>query len=600
MAAGDPVAAPIDPEPPSPAPIVLERPARPRARRLRGLGVAVAAVLVLGSIASWTWLTLFLHDAGEKSRVRAEIFSLGLGHLQRAVLALFVEDREAAGTEVVETRRLGISDPLLERIEAELRKRPADPVLDDLGHPRAPVRRQALVTLREEVESGARPAGDLIAAAAALGDDDLPVREAAILALSRGGSSAPLLKAFPLGTGLPPLALDAPTFLALVDALSVIADGPAQAALLAWSFQDFERLDAGSEEAEQSLAPNLRILPAHGEPARFARAWILSRGRIGSADVLAFARRAVEGEARLLPLVDAIAGGLANLRGGEAARALAALAAEFHVDHGPRIVEALSALGAAEDLLDLSRAPLPDGLRARAVRAAGRAALASGKGLREIEDGLRELAQADPSAEVRRQAFRTAVELGPGQGAAAAAQALPDPALRDEALEFLAQRPLPASLPILLEHLRRGDADLRQKAARALGATRDPAALGPLALLLYEEPAEVRAGALEALREIGLVRALPLVAGILPPRDPALVEMALEATRCPLERGESPALRLLALREPLGLTGPSDPPQALREARRALLRSALPGAGAGSTAGWPARAEAVLTGVPGR
>ncbi len=591
-----------------------------KAQRRRRIGVGVACALIVAALSGWTWLTLTLHDTGERHRSRADRFAAGVRLLEKAVVSLWREEPESARDAVAETRRLGVQGPDLARVEASLAETSRDPHFRDLLHPRACVRKEAVSAIAGEIEAGRRSSGDLDVLRTALGDGDPDVRRAAIEAMAHGSTSAPLLAAFPIGEGLPPVAIDTLTFVLLVTALAEIADAPAVATLLSWKLEDLERIDGPPSEDPSAgspsvgtpavqLPPNLFLTRAAGDGGSVCAEWIRALARISSPGVLSLAQELREGNEALLPHAAAIIDGLIELGSREAAHALASLAEPLYLDHASRIAAGLLVLLESEELLRLARGTLPSKFRALATRTAGKTLLMeagpsslpadhpaaeSARPERKIRaaEGLAELLRQDPSPEVRRAALHALVDAeraglrGAAWGTASLAGLLPaaldDLDLREEALGLLDRRPLPETFPILLDLLLRGDCRLRARSAAAIGATGDPAALVPLSRLLRENDESLREAAAGAMCEISLPRAFPFLAGHFPPRSALVRELAWEVARLPVETGENVALRILAVREALGLEGADEPTAALGAARRALLRGDFePGRGWG-------------------
>ncbi len=514
--------------------------------------------------------------------------------MNQALFALFADDSPSAKTLVSRTQELGIDEPDLKAIESVLQAHIDDPSLIDLSHPRTVVRREAIASILQEVEAGKRPAFDLMWIEGALRDEEPSVRIEAIAAMERGGSSAPLLAAFPMGQGLPVLDLDGSTFLALARTLFNIADGPAMAVLQNWNFEDFARLDMETGESTLWLPPNLRIFLTPRHSREFAPVWIRGQSRINGSVLLELSEKLEGGDTRLVQLAGEIIDSLAALDTPEGIRALGKLAAALHLNHGPEIIDRLSRLGASEELLSLIRKPLPGSLRALATKALGRSLEMAQRSERSNATFiLAELLRRDPHPEVRLAALRVLTKLGKEVDARMVMPALFDHALREEALEFLEQRPLPEALPVLLDLLKRGDSQLRCRIADAVGATRNPEALVPLAALLIEKEPDVRFHALKAMRAISISRALILAAGLLPPGSGPLQEMALEVARGS-HAAESPDLLFLAMKVSLGLHGAPSTPLALQEASRALLREPLQGKGRTTSFPVPPRVERIL------
>ena len=321
-------------------------------------------------------------------------------------------------------------------------------------------------------------------------------------------------------------------------------------------------------------------LAPHGAH-QFAVEWIRGRARLQSADLLMLSRRLERGEARLAPLAGEVIDALPAVGMPDAARFLLALAVPLHLTHGRRIIDALREIGAVEELLVIAHGTLPALLRVIAAGEAGGALAAAGKGgelAARASAWLSEILRYDPEPEVRRSALAALREIGAAASAEVIVPALWDTALREDALAILEARPIAEALPVLVDLLRKGDGQLRARAAEAIGAIRDPAALPSLGALLYEDDPRVRAASLSALGEIAPQRGLILAAGVLPPGSPELKDLALAATCGPLDLEVAPALLILALKEALGIAGADPAHLVLREARRAILREQLTGA----------------------
>jgi protein kinase-like protein/HEAT repeat protein len=551
----------------------------------RRLVTAIGIVALLGGLGAWMWLTIRFHDNGERSRLRAAAYTSGVERLARAGFALISDDPPAARSLVTEARDLGAADPDLEALEGVLRSREADRDLSELSHPRAVLRREAIASISRGIEAGRRPASDLARIADLLLDSDPAVRQAAIGAVARGGSSAPLLAAFPIGLGRPTVEIDSGTLLALARALTEIADPPAEEAALAFGFDEFARLDERIDQGDSlvDLPPNLRVVPAAHRSSEFAVEWIRGRARLQSGELLALAGRLERGEAGLPGLAGEVIDALPALGLAEASPALLDLMVPLHLTQGQRIIDALRDLGAVESLITIAHGTLPSPLRSMAARRAGEAiagAVPGGGAASRAAPWLAEILRYDPEPEVRRSALAALREIGAAGSPEVLEPALWDPALRDDALGALAARPVPEVLPVIVDLLEKGDVTLRAQAARVLGAARDPQAVAALAALLHEVDPQVRAASLDALEEIAPQRGVILAAGVLPPGSPELKNLAMAATCGPLDRTVSPALLMLAIQEALGINAASPAHLDVREARREILREQLTGAAA--------------------
>jgi hypothetical protein len=108
---------------------------------------------------------------------------------------------------------------------------------------------------------------------------------------------------------------------------------------------------------------------APGHPREFASTWIRECGRLHSRELLSLSDQLGSGTSGLLPLAPEIVEALASLKTPEGNRALAHLAVQLRWTLGPRVVAVLSGLGAVDELLDITRKPLPGPLRALATKA---------------------------------------------------------------------------------------------------------------------------------------------------------------------------------------------------------------------------------------
>jgi HEAT repeat protein/beta-lactamase regulating signal transducer with metallopeptidase domain len=122
--------------------------------------------------------------------------------------------------------------------------------------------------------------------------------------------------------------------------------------------------------------------------------------------------------------------------------------------------------------------------------------------------------EARPDAEKEKGAISDATRE---QVAKALANALKDdnPAVRQEAMQALAQMRSPLAFEPMLAALKDTDPELRQQAAFSLGELDDPRAVGPLTAALKDSVADVRQQAAFALGQLHAKDAVPALAGAL-------------------------------------------------------------------------------------
>jgi serine/threonine protein kinase len=437
-------------------------------------------------------------SAPRKRRGLAVLLAVRLGAAAALVLAAVVGLRvgnRARGNEDNDTPPAGVTTSRnLPSAPSEAHALRA--LTSDLNDTRWAVRVDALERLSAALSSGALPRSETMLSTTSLRAQRPEERELAFSIFVLGADSSALLRALAIGEGLPECRLDRDLFARLLGALGRIADPPAEKLISRWGLEVVRHIDGLAPGESTALAPNLAVEATKSPDRPVLREWIAAASLLWPDELASKAAELAQDP----ELTADVVLGLRHLSSPPplALDALEAIARRHYLAAGPAAISALADLGAQEKVAALARSDLPLELRVHALEALGECFLDSQAAREELLGAL----LRSPEGAMRTVGFAFLSRLDGSDGwdpQPAVRAALATPELTDPALRWFDSLAPAWQAPLALELLDDVRPRVRERAAQALAADRDPSRWVAIALRLGGASSATRRAALEAL-----------------------------------------------------------------------------------------------------